>query len=86
VSETFLAWAGGQAIYALDVDSWTWTKLAPSGADPGPAEPNGTYGRFRYVPAANVFVAVSATDQNVFMYRHTPDATAPQWYLDMTSK
>jgi hypothetical protein len=25
VSETFLAWAGGQAIYALDVDSWTWT-------------------------------------------------------------
>ena len=35
----------------------------------GPANGNGTYGRFRYVPSLNVFVVVSGVDENVFVYR-----------------
>jgi hypothetical protein len=83
VSETMIGWDGGQTIYALDLDTLAWTHVAGAGADPGPANANGTYGRFRYVPSMNVFVVVSASDGNVFVYRHTADASAPQWYLDL---
>lgn len=83
VTETFIAWGGGPTIYSLDIDALTWTSFAPSGGDPGAESLNSTYGRFRYVPNKNVFVVVNAVDHNVFIYKHTPDAAAPQWYLDL---
>jgi hypothetical protein len=83
VTETFIAWAGGPTIYSLNIDTMEWTTNAPTGPDPGSESVNHTYGRFRYVPSKNVFVVVNASDRNVFIYKHTPELAAPQWYLDM---
>jgi hypothetical protein len=83
VSETFIAWDGGMGIYSLDLKTNTWTKPSTNGSNPGATNMNHTYGRFRYVPSKNVFVVANDVDRNVFIYRHTAAASAPQWYLDM---
>ncbi len=59
----------------LDLPGAKWTELTASGDDPGPRASNGTYGRFRYSPARNVFIVVSGTTQNVFLWK--PPARAP---------
>ncbi len=72
VSRKFVAWIGGAHVYTLDPANWTWQKVnAASGNTVTPTAPNanGTYGRFRYVPAHNVFVLVNRTSDNVFVYR-----------------
>ncbi|MCP3143801.1 Ig-like domain-containing protein [Pyxidicoccus xibeiensis] len=70
VTDRIVAWKGGGDIYTLDLDTRVWTKhAARSTVVPGPANLNGTYGRFRYVPGLNVFVVVNTVDTNVFVYR-----------------
>jgi hypothetical protein len=67
-----VAWAGGTDIFIFDADETRWTRLpaaAGNTGDPGPANPTGTYGRFRYVPGHDAFVLVNRADQNVFIYR-----------------
>jgi hypothetical protein len=85
VSESMIAWNSGSDIFALDVSTGVWTKHTTSNANPGANSGNGTYGRFRYCPDKNVFVVVNASNRNVFIYKHTSAAGAPQWYLDMLS-
>lgn len=74
VSDTFVGWDTGGDVFALDPDTWHWTRVSPA---PGnivvPSDPNslGTYGRFRYSENKNVFVLVSAADENVFLYKLT---------------
>lgn len=73
VGERMVAWGGGPDVYSLDPDAKAWTRHARTGgATPTAPEPNGTYGRFRYAPAKNVFVLVNRVDQNVFVFRLTP--------------
>jgi hypothetical protein len=63
-------WAGGAAVYALDLGSNTWTKFDTTGSvSPGQAQSNGTYGRFRYIPSKDMFVVVNGPRSNVFVYR-----------------
>jgi hypothetical protein len=66
-----VAWAGGSEVFVFDGDSLRWTRIpAPAdSANPGPPNPTGTYGRFRYVADHDAFVLVNAADRNVFMYR-----------------
>lgn len=73
--DRFVAWAGGQSVPILDLPSAKWTVFPGTGDDPGPQAALGTYGRFRYSPARNVFVVVSSTTRNVFLWK--PPATAP---------
>jgi hypothetical protein len=82
VSDRIIGWTTGRTIYSYDPDANAWTQHSASGADPGAPEGNGTYGRFRYCPNKNVFVVYNDVDKNVFIYRHTADTSAPQWYLD----
>ena len=49
----------------------SWTTKSGVGAPAAPV-PNGTYGRFRYVSAYNVFVLVNDINDNVRFYKHTP--------------
>nr|WP_257458413.1 Ig-like domain-containing protein [Archangium lipolyticum] len=70
VNDRIVAWKGGGDIYTLDIDTRVWTKHPALGTVvPGPANMNGTFGRFRYVPGLNVFVVVNTVDTNVFVYR-----------------
>jgi hypothetical protein len=67
----FIAWAGGKDVYALDLPARKWTKvaLAGGGATPTAAEHNGTYGRFQYIPAKDLFIGVNAVNEDVFIFR-----------------
>jgi len=82
VSDEFIAWHGGENIYTLNMDNMAWKKIAPAPSNvviPTPAAKAGTFGRFRYVPSRNVFIAVNRVTENVYIYRHTAplSATAP---------
>lgn len=80
-SDRMVAWSGGGKVYSLDLDKKAWTGLDPaptSGPVPGAANMNGTFGRFRYSPAKNVFVVVSTVDTNVFVYKLSAGAGVPQ--------
>jgi hypothetical protein len=71
----FVAWSGGTDVYVLDPTAWRWTRRAPSPenrADPGPQLSTGTYGKFRYVPALDLFVVMNGVQRNVFVYRLAP--------------
>jgi hypothetical protein len=75
VLDRFVAWSGGRALAILDLTPAKWTVVEGTGDDPGAQASNGTYGRFRYSPARDVFVVVSGTKRNVFLWK--PPATAP---------
>lgn len=75
VLDRFVAWSGGRTAAILDLPSARWTPIAGTGDDPGAQASNGTFGRFRYSTARNVFVVVSGTKRNVFLWK--PPATAP---------
>jgi hypothetical protein len=67
-ADQMVAWVGG-APYALDLAAKTWTRRSGEGA---PAEPTGTgtYGRWRYIDAYNVFILVT-TPRDVYFYKNT---------------
>lgn len=70
-----VAWAGGSDIYRLNLSTLVWTKTTMTGVLPGPAYWEGTYGRFRYVPALKSFVGVSSIDQNAYLLTKTSVST-----------
>jgi uncharacterized repeat protein (TIGR01451 family) len=79
VSQRVIAWIGGSAVYSLNTTTWVWTKIDPSAGNsaiPTAANPAGTWGRFRYMPAFNAFVGVNRTSENVFVYK-LPNGAAP---------
>ena len=73
--DRFVAWNGGRDVSFLDPVTWTWTTVTATGDDPGTPTHNGTYGRFRFSPSRKVFVSVTSTETNVFLYK--PPASAP---------
>ena len=73
--DRFVGYWSGPKVAVLDVPTARWVELTGGGDNPGPPASNGTFGRFRYSPARNVFVLVSGTTKNVFLYK--PPAVAP---------
>jgi hypothetical protein len=73
VSDRFVAWSGGAAVYTLNMDTRVWTKVNPASGNSvvptGVTAAGGTFGRFQYIPSKNAFIAVNATDQNVYLYK-----------------
>ena len=75
----FVAWLGGVVVYTLEAPAgswkrgpWVWTKLQPAltnTVSPSAPNENGTYSRWRYVPAADVFVVVNRVTDPVYAYR-----------------
>lgn len=78
LSQRIVAWAGGDTVYWFDGTTNVWTSETFTG---GPAADNqGTFKRFSYVPAFNVFVSVNSIHENAFVLRLTQnaaDALAP---------
>ena len=68
-TDSVIAWAGGTP-YELNLNTRAWQKLkAP--APVTPVKEDGIFGRWRYVPKYNVFVAVANSSQNVAFYKRT---------------
>jgi hypothetical protein len=63
------AWSGGQTVYFFAPATNTWTPYTGTGDNPGAAEGNGTFGRWRYSPKRKVFVLVNSSVQNVYLYK-----------------
>jgi hypothetical protein len=65
-----VGWTGGDTVYEFNPDTKTCTAVTWAGG-PGAAQGNGTYGRFRYFPALNVFAVVNDWQQNGYTLRLT---------------
>lgn len=69
-ADAFVAWPNAGAPYVLDLATLEWTTGSAAGA-PTSATSGGTYGRWRYASAYNVFVLVTSVDEPVYFYKHT---------------
>jgi hypothetical protein len=83
VRQQFVGWKDGADVFALRppagdwrTGTWTWSRVEPAATNslvPQGPGPNGTYGRWRYVPALDAFIVVSGVNQPVYLYR-LPDS------------
>jgi hypothetical protein len=69
-NDAFVAWPNAGAPYVLDLETKAWAIGSADGA-PTSETSGGTYGRWRYVAAFNVFILVNAIDENVYFYKYT---------------
>lgn len=58
-----------QFVYALNMDSGAWTQVATSAGPARAGKPQGTFGRWGYVPHNNVFALVTDIDDNAWIFR-----------------
>jgi hypothetical protein len=68
----FVGWNGGSTVYTLAPHTWRWTTYAAAADNtvtPTAPAANGTFGRFEYDAADNVFILVNDVAQNVYIYR-----------------
>ena len=70
-----VAWVGGDRVYVFDPDTKACTTASFPGG-PGPAQPNGTLGRFRYFPALGVFALVNGWQEDAYVLRMTKRSNA----------
>lgn len=81
VSDRIVAWNGGSSVYSLNMDTLVWTKLGPAASNSvTPSQvtaAGGTFGRFQYIPSKNAFIAVNATNENVYIYKLSSGSGAP---------
>ncbi len=63
--DKFVAWNGGNDVYTYDPDSDSCSSQTYTGG-PGAQQQNGTFGRFRYFPSADVFVLVNDASENAY--------------------
>jgi len=67
-----VGWAGGDTIRLFHPDTRTCSSETYSGG-PGPAQANGTFGRFRYFPHLGVFILINDWKQDAFLLRLAPN-------------
>jgi hypothetical protein len=70
-----VGWSGGDTVYLFRAETRTCSTEAYPGG-PGAAQPNGTFGRFRYFSRLGVFALVNDWKQNAFLLRLTPGTKA----------
>jgi hypothetical protein len=56
-------------VYLLNPETWELTVVPAAGDDPGPAQIEGTFGRFRYNERCDVFVIAHSSERNVFLFK-----------------
>jgi hypothetical protein len=71
VQDRVVGWSGGDDVYLYDADRDACTMVTYANG-PGAQQMLGTYGRFRYFPALNVFALVNDARANAFLLRLTP--------------
>ncbi|MDP3768326.1 MAG: hypothetical protein Q8S13_09945, partial [Dehalococcoidia bacterium] len=69
LGKRYLTYYGGQGVWALDRNTWTWTQIAATGADPGLAYNVGTFGRFAFSPSLNALIVTNSVDGGVFYFQ-----------------
>ena len=84
VTDQFVAWNGGSVVYTLKAPTnwktgtWTWKAVSAGSGSASPTRNgNGTYGRFRYVPALNAFIVVNSVTGPTYMYKLSAGGGGP---------
>lgn len=72
VADRIVAWHGGSAVYALDMDSKVWTRVDTNAGPTSAAPWQGTFGRWAYIPQYRVFAMVNSIDENAWVFRLAP--------------
>ena len=75
-TRNFIGWAGGNTVYIYNPDSDSCTTQTYSGG-PTTIQSLGTYGRFRYSPALDVFVVANTIDDYAYSLRLTAGGGSP---------
>jgi hypothetical protein len=76
VQNKIVSWFGGDSVVVFDPGTKSCTTVTnPNG--PGSPTGTGTYGRFRYFPALNVFALVNNWNQNAYVLRLTNGTPPP---------
>jgi hypothetical protein len=68
VLDRIVGWVGGNTVYIFNPETKSCTTNSPPNG-PGPQQPNGTHGRFRYFPAIDGFVLVNDASQNAYVLK-----------------
>jgi hypothetical protein len=81
-SKRLVAWRGGADVFVLSRSGSTWnierrTPATTNAVTPTTQVSVGTYGRFRYVPSRNAFVAVNSIHENVYIYKLSAGGGSP---------
>jgi hypothetical protein len=69
VADRIVAWQGGSNVYTLNMDTGVWSQVATNAGPAFNGQPNGTFGRWGYVPQYGVFVLISDIDQNAWVFK-----------------
>jgi|GEM_PF-821807 len=69
-----VAWDGGP-IYFLNVETRNWSTKNPPNT---PTTQRGPFGRWRYIPRDNVFIAITSATKDVSFYKNTAGAGSGQ--------
>jgi hypothetical protein len=69
VADRIVAWHGGSGVYALDMDTRTWTRIDRNTGPSSPAPVQGTFGRWGYVAQYGVFAVINDIDQDGWVFR-----------------
>ena len=81
--KVFVAWKGGADTYEIDVASAIIRKVTGGGSPPPAQESNGTFNRWRYVPATGDFLLVNRIGDPVYLFmpglQTTPARPRRRW-------
>jgi hypothetical protein len=69
IGDRLIAWRGGTTLYIMNCSTLAWSTQTITGANPGAAEPRGTYGRMQYVPSMHGIVLVSTVSTSVYFIK-----------------
>ena len=69
IHDRLVLWAGGNTVYSLPAAGGSWRQDALNIGPAASQTSTGTYGRWGYIPAYNVFALVNSIDQNAFVFR-----------------
>jgi len=74
-----VAWNGGNTVYSLDLGTNTWTGVSTFANGPGALTygGTGTFGRWRYSAALNLFVVVNGISKNAYTFRLNSGSPPP---------
>lgn len=70
-TDSLVAWPNLGAPYALNLTTKEWVKLNAEGSPPYGNNAGGTFGRWRYAAAYNVFILINSISQNVYFYKYS---------------
>lgn len=77
ISGDIILWSGGSSVHRYDVATNGWTTVSDFTGGPATAFTQGTFGRFRYSPADNVFVYYGDVAQDAYILRLNNGGTPP---------